>query len=148
MPLSSRKPDHLIWGFGPSDFLVSWPFYPVGGRHFLIGRLLCSSLHGQNFQHALTIPGGIALVAEPMVRTTPHKADKADTSSAEVPMTRALVALPGSKALDDNPDHLDFTAVKFGISYWMSSLLQRYRTNSGKLDCPGWHSRWSGFCTP
>jgi hypothetical protein len=38
----------------------------------------------------------------PMLHTTPHKEDKAGTSSAEAPMVWALVAWLGSKKLDDN----------------------------------------------
>jgi hypothetical protein len=37
-----------------------------------------------------------------MVRTTPLKEDKVDTSSAEVPTAQALAAQLGSKAPDDN----------------------------------------------
>jgi hypothetical protein len=66
----------------------------------------------------------------PMIRTTPLKEDKVDTSSAEVPTTQALATRPKSKAVDDNladndPDLLNFTAVEFEIICRMSSRLQR-----------------------
>jgi hypothetical protein len=40
-------------------------------------------------------------MTEPMVRTTLPKVDKAGTPSAEVPTAQALVARPGSKALEN-----------------------------------------------
>jgi hypothetical protein len=88
-----------------------------------------------------------------MVRTTPPKVDKVDTSSAEAPMAQALVALPGSKALDDNSvdddaDLLNFTAVVSWNACRMTSQLQRCWSNSGKLDCPVWDSLWFGFHAP
>jgi hypothetical protein len=66
-----------------------------------------------------------------MVWTTPPKVDKVDTSSAEAPTTWALVAQPGSKALDDNPtdddlDLLNFSIVESCTAWWTSSLLQMY----------------------
>jgi hypothetical protein len=62
-----------------------------------------------------------------MVRTTPPKVDKVDTSSVEAPMTQALVARSGSKALDDapvddDPDLLNFVAVMSWIVAWSSFL--------------------------
>jgi hypothetical protein len=88
-----------------------------------------------------------------MVRTTPPKVDKVDTSSMEVPTAQALVARPGSKApndniADDDPDLLNFTMVEFEIICRMSSQLQRCWPNSRKPDCPIWNSGWSDFCAP
>jgi hypothetical protein len=59
---------------------------------------------------------------------TPPKVDKTDASLAEAPMTRALVARPGSKASDGNPtdndpDLLNFTAVLSEIACRMRSQL-------------------------
>jgi hypothetical protein len=84
-------------------------------------------------------------VAGPRVHTNLHKVDKTDTSSAE--------ARPGSTALDgnpadDDPNLLNFVVVESGIACWMSSLLQMFWPDSGKLDCPVWHSRWFGFHVP
>jgi hypothetical protein len=67
-------------------------------------------------------------VAEPMVRTTLPKVDKAGTSSAEVPTTHALVARLGSKVLDcnladDDPGLLHFTVAESKIVYQTSSRL-------------------------
>jgi hypothetical protein len=55
-----------------------------------------------------------------MVRTTLPRVDKAGTSLAEVPTAYALVARPGSKALDDNlvdddPGFLNFVTAEFEI---------------------------------
>jgi hypothetical protein len=80
-----------------------------------------------------------------MVRTTPHKEDKVDTSSVEAPMAQALVARPRSKALDNNlvDDDLDLLSFKVAeseIICRMSSRLQRCCPNSGKLDYPVWDS--------
>jgi hypothetical protein len=63
-----------------------------------------------------------------MVRTTPPKEDKVDTSLAEVPTTQALEVRPGSKAPDDNladndPDLLNFYAAESEIACQMSSRL-------------------------
>jgi hypothetical protein len=76
----------------------------------------------------MTIPGGSASAAESLVRTTPPKEDKVDTSSVEVPTAHALVARPGSKArddnlVDDNLDLLNFTTVGSEIVCWTSSGL-------------------------
>jgi hypothetical protein len=108
--------------------LVKSGMTPTDGRCSCNGHLLCSSLHDQNPQHVLTIPGGSASAVELMVRTTPPNVDKEDTSSAEAPMTWALVARPGSKALDDNPadddpDLLNFYAVESWIAWQTSSPL-------------------------
>jgi hypothetical protein len=89
-------------------------------------------------------------VMAPMVRTTPPKEDKVDTSSAEVPMAQALAARLGSKASDDNladndPDLLNFTAADSEIVCRMSSQLQRCWPDSGKPDCLVWYSGWSDF---
>jgi hypothetical protein len=66
----------------------------------------------------------------PTVRTTPPKEDKVDTSLAKAPMVQALVARPGSKALDDSIvdndlDILNFVAVEYKIACRTSSQLQR-----------------------
>jgi hypothetical protein len=55
-----------------------------------------------------------------MARTTPPKKNMVDTSLAEAPMAQALVARPGSKALDDNladddPNLLNFSAAESEI---------------------------------
>jgi hypothetical protein len=68
------------------------------------------------------------LTVASIARTTPPKEDKVDTSSAEVSTTQALVARPGSKAPDDNladddPDILNFTAMKSEIICWTNSRL-------------------------
>jgi hypothetical protein len=67
-------------------------------------------------------------VVDPTVHTILPKEDNVDTSSAEAPTAQALVARPGSKALDNNPadddpDLLNFTAVESGIACRMSSRL-------------------------
>jgi hypothetical protein len=100
--LSSEKLEHPIWGSRPSSFPVLGPFSHAAGQRSCNDRLLYSSLCGQNLQLVLTILGGSASATEPTVRTTPPKVDKVGTSSVEARMTRALVARPGSKALDDN----------------------------------------------
>lgn len=63
------------------------------------------------------------------------------------------MARPGSKTLDgrptdDNPNLLNFTAVESYTAYWMSSRFHMYWSDSGKLDCPVWHSVWSSFTLP
>jgi hypothetical protein len=126
--LLSRKLDHPVWGFGSSNFPILESCCPVGGRCICNGRLLCSSLHSQNPQQVLTISGGSALVAEPMVHTTLPNVDKAGTSSTEVPMAQALVARPRNKAPDDNLADddlglLNFTTTKSKIVFRMSSRL-------------------------
>jgi hypothetical protein len=55
-----------------------------------------------------------------MAHTTPPKKNKVDTSLAEAPKAQALVARPGSKALDDNladddPNLLNFSAAESEI---------------------------------
>jgi hypothetical protein len=81
------------------------------------------------------------LAAETIDRTTPHKVDKADTSSVKAPMAQALVARSGSKALDDalvddDPDFLNFVMAVSWIGCWMSFLPQKYWPDSGKPDGP------------
>jgi hypothetical protein len=76
-----------------------------------------------------------------MVRTTPPKVDKVDTSSVEVPMAQALVGRPGSEAptnnpIDDDPDLLNCVVVESWITCRMNSQLQMYYPNSVKSDCP------------
>jgi hypothetical protein len=78
--LSSGKPNVLVWYSRLSGF----PTWSVVGQHLHNVCLLHGSLHGQNLQLVLTILGESALAPEPMVRTTPPKVDKVDTSSAEV----------------------------------------------------------------
>jgi hypothetical protein len=63
-----------------------------------------------------------------MVRTTPPKEDKVDTSSTEVPTAQALVGRPRSKASNDNLadndlDPLNFDATEFEIICRMSYQL-------------------------
>jgi hypothetical protein len=79
------KPDRPVWGSGPFGFPVPKSCCPAGGRHVRNVRVLRSSLCSQNLQQVLTIPSGRASAAEPMVRTTLSKVDKAGTSSTEVP---------------------------------------------------------------
>jgi hypothetical protein len=93
------KPDDPIWHSRLSSFPVLRLSCPAAGRCIRNIRLLRSSLRGQNPQQVLTILGGSALVAAPMVCTTPPKEDKVDTKSVEAPMAQALVAQPGNKAL-------------------------------------------------
>jgi hypothetical protein len=88
-----------------------------------------------------------------MVHTTPPKEDKAGTSSTEAVTAQALVVRPRSKALDDclannDPDLLNFATVESEIVYRMSSRLQDCWLDSGKPDCPVWHSGWSSFHAP
>jgi hypothetical protein len=76
----------------------------------------------------MTILGGSASTVAPMVRTTPPKEDKVDTSSAEVTMGQALAARLGSKAPNNNmagddPDLLNFDVVESEIICWTSSRL-------------------------
>jgi hypothetical protein len=76
-----------------------------------------------------------------MVRTTPPKEDKVDTSSAEVPTAQALAAQSRSKALDDSlvdddPVLLNFDAVESKIVCWTSSRLWKFWPDSGKPNCP------------
>jgi hypothetical protein len=76
-----------------------------------------------------------------MARTTLHKEGKVSTSSMEASMAQALVAQPGSKALDDNladydPNLLSFNAVESDIIYRTSSRLQKSWPNSWNSDCP------------
>jgi hypothetical protein len=143
--LSSGKLDGLVWHSRLSDFSALRPSYPTGSRHICNGCLLRSSLRGQNPQQVQTIPSGNASAVAPMVSTTPPKEDNVDTSSAEAPAAQALVARSKSKVLDDNlvdddPDPLNFDATGSKIIYRMSSRLQRCWPDSGKLNCPIWHS--------
>jgi hypothetical protein len=46
--LLSGKPNHPVWGSEPSNFPVSESCCLAGGRRICNGRLLHSSLHGQN----------------------------------------------------------------------------------------------------
>jgi hypothetical protein len=106
------KPDGPVWHSELSGFLVLRPSYPVGGRCVRSGHLQHSSLHSQNPEQVLTIPGGSASVVEPMARTTPPKVD---TSSPEAHTVQALAARPKGKVPNDNlddddPDLLSFSA--------------------------------------
>jgi hypothetical protein len=114
--------------FGILDYLDFWPGGPfsAGGRRICNGRLLQSSLRGQNLQQVLTIPSENASVVVPMVCTTPPKEDKVDTSSTDVPTGQALATRLRSKAsggnlVDDDPDLLNFDAVESEIVCQMSS---------------------------
>jgi hypothetical protein len=114
--MSSRKPDGLVWHSRLFGFHVLVPSCPTDGRRSRSGHLLRSSLHGQNLQLVLTILSESASAVESMDRTTPPMVDKVDTSSVEVPMSRALVARLGSKVsdgahIDDDPDLLNLTVV-------------------------------------
>jgi hypothetical protein len=80
------KPDGPVWHSGLSNFSVLWLPCPANDRRVRNDHLLCKSLRSQNLQQVLTIPGGRAPVAEPIVHTTMPKVDKAGTSSMEVPM--------------------------------------------------------------
>jgi hypothetical protein len=51
-----------------------------------------------------------------MVRTTPPKEDKVDTSSAEAPTAQALVTRPGSKVSDDNLVDDDRDLLNFDVA--------------------------------
>jgi hypothetical protein len=107
----------------------------------------------KNPEQVLTIPGGSASVVVPMDRTTPSMEDKVGTSSAEAPMTQALVARPESEASDDNlggdaPILLNAAIVGYKIACRMSSQLQMCWLDSGKLGCPVWNSGWSSFHAP
>jgi hypothetical protein len=126
--LSPGKLDGLVWHSRLFNFPVLRPSYPAGCQCVRNGHLLRSSLHGQNPEYVLTIPGGSGLAVAPMVRTTPPKEDKEGTSSAEVPTAQALVARPKSKAshdnlADDNPDLLNFDVAESEIICQMSSRL-------------------------
>jgi hypothetical protein len=88
-----------------------------------------------------------------MLHTTLPKVDKMGTSSAEVPTAQALVARPGSKAVDGNPadndtDHLNFTTAEFEIICQTCSRLQMCWPDLGKLDCLVWYFGWSSFNDP
>jgi hypothetical protein len=85
-----------------------------------------------------------------MVHTTLPKQDKADTSSVEAPTAQALVARPGSETpddslADDDPNLLNFAAGNSEIICRMSSWLQNYWSNSGKVGCPVWNLDGSFF---
>jgi hypothetical protein len=58
-------------------------------------------------------------VMESMYHTTLPKVDKADTSSAEAPMTQTLLPRSGSKASDDAPidDNLDLLNFTVAVSW-------------------------------
>jgi hypothetical protein len=90
--LSSWKLDGPVCHCGLSNFPILRPSCPTGGRRVCNGRLLHSSLCGQNPQQVLAIPGGSASAVVPMVRTTPPKEDKVDTSLAEAQTAQTLVA--------------------------------------------------------
>jgi hypothetical protein len=128
--LPLRKSDGPVWHSGLSGFPVLESYCPVGGRHSRNGRLLCSSLRGQNPQQVLTILGGSALAVESMDRTTPPKVDKEDTSSTEGPTVQALVDRSRSKApddapIDDNLNLLNFVTAVSCIVCWTSFLPQK-----------------------
>jgi hypothetical protein len=102
-------------GSRPSGFPASGLSCPANGRCTHSDRLLRSNLHGQTPQWALTISGGSASVVDPTVSTTLPKKGKVDTSSAEAPMTRTLVARPESEVPDDNPIDNDPNLLNFTV---------------------------------
>jgi hypothetical protein len=81
-----EKLDGPVWHSGLSNFHVLWLPCLADDRRIRNNRLLRKSLRSQNLQHVLTISGGRAPAAEPIVHTTLPKVDKAGTSSMEVPM--------------------------------------------------------------
>jgi hypothetical protein len=107
------KPDGPIWHSRLSGFSVLRPSCLVGGWRVRSGHLLHSSLHSQNPEQVLTIPGVSASAVEPMAHTTPPKVD---TSPVEAPTVQALVARPGSKAPDDNLGDDDPNLLSFGAA--------------------------------
>jgi hypothetical protein len=76
LSLPPRKLDGLVWHSGLSDFLAPKLIFPADGRCVHSSHLLRSSLHGQNPEQVLIIPGGSASVVAPMDRTTLPKEDK------------------------------------------------------------------------
>jgi hypothetical protein len=140
LSLPTGKLDDPVWHFGLSDFPTLKLLCPADGRCVHSSHLLCSSLHGQNPEQVLTIPGGSASVVAPMDRTTPPKEDKVGTSSMKAPMALALVSRPESEAPDDNlggdaPDLLNAAVVGSEIAGRTSSWLQMCWPNSEKPDC-------------
>jgi hypothetical protein len=122
--LSSGKPNAPVWYSELSGF----PARSAIGQHLHHNHLLRGSLCGKNLQLVPTILYESASVAEPMVRTTPPKMDKADASSVRSPTAQALVARLGSKTpndapADDDPDLLNFTAALSWIVGWTGFLL-------------------------
>jgi hypothetical protein len=89
--LSSGKPDGSVCHFGLSGFNALRSSCPAGGRRIHNGRLVHTSPRRQNPQQVLTILDGSASTVVPMVRITPPKEVKADTSSMEVPTAQTLV---------------------------------------------------------
>jgi hypothetical protein len=88
-----------------------------------------------------------------MVRTTPPKEDKVDTSLVEAPMAQVLVAQLGSNApnnnlADDDPNLLNFVMAESEIICETSSQLHRCWPDSRKPDCPVWYYGWSSFLDP
>jgi hypothetical protein len=110
------KLDGPVWHFRLFGFPTLKPSFPTGGQHIHNGRLLHSSLHGQNPQQALTNLGESASAVASMVCTTPPKEDKVGTSSVKAPTVQALVAQPGSKALDDNVADNDSDPLNFDVA--------------------------------
>jgi hypothetical protein len=110
------KPDGPVWHFGLFGFPILKPSFPTGGQHIHNGRLLHSSLRGQNPQQTLTILGESASAVAPMVCTNPPKEDKVGTSSVKALTVQALVAQPGSKALDDNVADNDSDPLNFDVA--------------------------------
>jgi hypothetical protein len=148
LSLPLGKPDGKL-----SDFPAPKLLCPADGRCVCSSHLLRSSLHSQNPEQVLTIPGGSASVVAPMDRTTPSKEDKVETSSAEAPTAQALVARLESEMPDynlggDTPDLLNVAVVGSEIACQTSTQLQMCWPNSGKPDCPVWNSGCSGFHAP
>jgi hypothetical protein len=92
LSLPPGKPNGLVWHSGLSDFLAPKLVFAANGRCVHSSHLLHSSLHGQNPEQVLTIPGGSASMVAPVDRTSSPKKDKVGTSSAEAPTAQALVA--------------------------------------------------------
>jgi hypothetical protein len=92
LSLPPGKPNGLVWHSGLSDFPAPKLVFPANGRCVRSSHLLHSSLHGQNPEQVLTIPGGSASMVAPVDRTSSPKKDKVGTSSAEAPTAQALVA--------------------------------------------------------
>jgi hypothetical protein len=87
-----QKSDGPVWETRLSGFPTLKLLCPTDGQCVHRSHLLRSSLHGQNPEQVLTIPGGSASVVAPIDCTTPPKEDKVGTSSTEAPMAKTLVA--------------------------------------------------------
>jgi hypothetical protein len=97
LSLPPRKLDGPVWHAGLSGFPTPKLLCPTDGRCVCSSHLLHSSLHGQNPEQVLTIPGGSASVVAPMDRSIPSKEEEVGTSSMEAPTALTLVARPESE---------------------------------------------------